>query len=120
MKVFTSIFVLMAFATSLAIAAPAAEVADLETRADYCVDIEVCHGYNFEGGCYQECNRPGEPYDIRNGWRKNAGSFKIGTPGYNCAIGSTNRGTDPVDYPGIARLKDDWINNIEGYQCTKV
>lgn len=28
--------------------------------------------------------------------------------------------TDPVDYPGIGRLQDDWINNIEGYQCTKV
>jgi len=29
-------------------------------------------------------------------------------------------GTDPVNYPGKKRLKDDWINNIEGYQCNKV
>ncbi|KAF4760929.1 hypothetical protein HAV15_005527 [Penicillium sp. str.  len=35
MKVFTPIFVLMAFATSQAIAAPAVEGADLETRADF-------------------------------------------------------------------------------------
>ncbi|KAJ5210862.1 hypothetical protein N7491_010675 [Penicillium cf. griseofulvum] len=120
MKVLTPVFVLMAFATSQAIAAPAAEAADLETRADYCVDIKVCHGYNYKGGCYKECKRPGEAYMIKKEYRKNAGSFKIGTKGYNCQIGSTNHGTDPVDYPGIKRLKDGWINNIEGYQCNKV
>ncbi|CRL29496.1 hypothetical protein N7455_001755 [Penicillium solitum] len=120
MKAFTPIFMLMAFATSQAIVAPAAETADLETRADYCVNISVCHGYNYEGGCYNECNRPGQGYGIKKEYRKNAGSFKIGTKGYNCQIGSSNQGTDPVDYPGIKRFKDGWINNIEGYQCNKV
>jgi hypothetical protein len=60
----------------------------LETRADYYVDIKVYHGYNYEGGCYSECNWPGEGYGITNEYRKNAGSFKIGTKGYNCQIGS--------------------------------
>ncbi|KAA8642726.1 hypothetical protein EYZ11_011152 [Aspergillus tanneri] len=120
MKVFTPIAVLIAFATSQAIAAPAAEAADLETRADYCVDIKVCHGYNWEGGCYNECKRPGEAYDIKKEWRKNAGSFKIGNKGYSCQIGSSDQGTDPVDYPGTKKLKDGWINNIEAYQCNKV
>ncbi|KAJ5966848.1 hypothetical protein N7501_003096 [Penicillium viridicatum] len=121
MKVITPIFVLMAFATSQAIAVPTAEAADLETRADYCVEISVCHGYNFEGGCYSECNRPGQGYGIRNEYKKNAGSFKIGTKGYNCRIGSGNQGpADAVDYPGIERFRDEWINNIEAYQCSKL
>ncbi|OQE36774.1 hypothetical protein PENCOP_c011G01387 [Penicillium coprophilum] len=119
MKVFTPVFVLMVFATSQAIAAPGAEAADLETRAKYCVDVKICHGYNWGGGCYKECKKPGEPHDIRKEYRKNVGSFKIGTKGYNCQLGSPNHGTDPVDYPGKKRLKDDWINNLEAYQCNK-
>ena len=35
-------------------------------------------------------------------------------------VGRFGHGTDPVDYPGKKRLQDDWINNIEGYQCNKV
>ncbi|KAF9882547.1 hypothetical protein FE257_007382 [Aspergillus nanangensis] len=120
MKVLGPIFVLMAFATSQAIAAPAAEAADLETRADYCVPIKVCHGYNYEGGCYKECKKPGQPYNIRKEYQKNAGSFKIGKKGYNCNVGSTNHGTDVVYYPGIKKLEDGWINNIRGYQCNKL
>ncbi|KAJ5498752.1 hypothetical protein LT330_004056 [Penicillium expansum] len=120
MKVFTSIFVLIALATSQAIAVPTAEAADLETRAKFCVDIKVCHGYNYEGGCYSECNRPGTGYGIRKEYRKNAGSFKIETKGYNCQVGSSDQGTQSVNYPGVKRLKDGWINNIEGYQCNKL
>ncbi|KAE8335695.1 hypothetical protein BDV24DRAFT_143296 [Aspergillus arachidicola] len=119
MKVFTPIFMLMAFATSQAMAAPAAEAVSLETRAHYCVDIKVCHGYNYEGGCYKECKKPGEPHDIRKEYRKNAGSFKIGTKGYNCMVGSTEHGSDPVNYPGIKKLKAGWINDITSYQCNK-
>ncbi|KAJ5372825.1 hypothetical protein N7517_004831 [Penicillium concentricum] len=120
MKVFTPMFVLMAFSTSQAIAAPTAEATDLEMRADYCVKISVCHGYNYEGGCYNECNRPGTGYDIKKEYRKNAGSFKIETKGYVCLVGSSDQGTDRVDYPGIKRFKDGWINNINGYQCNKI
>ncbi|KAE8319901.1 hypothetical protein BDV41DRAFT_570818 [Aspergillus transmontanensis] len=120
MKVFTPIFVLMAFATSQAIAAPAAEAASLEARADYCVDIKVCHGYNYEGGCYKECKKPGEPVYIREGYKKNAGSFKLGTKGYNCQVGSTKHGTQTVNYPGLKRLPDGWINDITAYQCNKL
>ncbi|EIT73435.1 hypothetical protein AO1008_04517 [Aspergillus oryzae 100-8] len=120
MKVFTPIFVLMALATSQAIAAPAAEAESLEARADYCVDIKVCHGYNYEGGCYKECKKPGEPVDIRKGYKKNAGSFKLGTKGYSCQVGSTKHGTQTVNYPGLKRLPDGWINDITAYQCNKL
>ncbi|KGO63586.1 hypothetical protein PITC_049680 [Penicillium italicum] len=120
MKAFTLIFVLMAFATSQAVAAPTAEGADLEMRAKFCVDISVCHGYNYEGGCYSECNRPGQGYGIKKEFRKNAGSFKIGTKGYNCQVGSSDQGTTSVNYTGTKRFKDGWINNIEGYQCNKI
>ncbi|EPS31254.1 hypothetical protein POX_h09550 [Penicillium oxalicum] len=120
MQFFNPVFVLMALVTSQAIAAPAAEVTDLEARAKNCVTVKICHGYNWEGGCYKECLEIGKPHNIRKEYRKNVGSFKIGEKGYECTAGSATEASVVMHYPGKKRLEDRAINHLDGYQCMKM
>ncbi|KAF7719423.1 Uncharacterized protein PECH_006865 [Penicillium ucsense] len=120
MKVLTPALVLMAFVTSHVIAAPAAEATDLETRAKFCVDVKICHGYNWGGGCYKECKPLNKLHDIRKEYRRNVGSFKVGQKGYECTAGGAGEASEYMPYPGKKRLDDRAINHLDSYQCMKM